>query len=263
MFRRGFLPANPGGFDVVGDWVRRVVANGGTVSVSTQAAVQTFYLGMRSDGVWGSILRLNLFAGDQLAACLVPLVYQIGTATETNTNFVSGDYALNQGLKGNGTTKRLNTGVTNKTCGPVTYRHIGAYVRVVPGGNCPIMGNTTAATSLTSIHTSATVYRTPVSINGTDPSALANTAVGWFTATRQSTFFQSAWQNGVLFSPGPLNYQEPTTTEPVFVFGGQSGSGFGNCTLAGYSMGYYLTPDQQVAFYARMQAFQTALGRQV
>jgi hypothetical protein len=95
-------------------WRSAVIANGGTVSASTMAAVTTFCRSIDSAGLRGRFYRLNLFCGDGLSAVLVPLYRgqsrtgtQYGNTADTNVNFVSGDYTLASGLTGNGSNKYL------------------------------------------------------------------------------------------------------------------------------------------------------------
>lgn len=80
-------------------WRNRVIANGGTVSGSTLNAVSKFCRDIDAAGIRNRFYRLNLFCGNNLNACLVPLYRgtslggsQLGGSTDTNANFVSGDY---------------------------------------------------------------------------------------------------------------------------------------------------------------------------
>lgn len=54
-----------------------------------------------------------VFVPDSVIACCTPLFYHLGYTNWGNSNFVSGDLNIN-GLKGDGTTKLLNTGVKAK-----------------------------------------------------------------------------------------------------------------------------------------------------
>jgi hypothetical protein len=103
-------------------WQTRVIANGGSVSTATMQAVSDFCVAIdAASGLRAALVRLNLFCGDNLNAALVPLYLAassggatVGNATDTNNNFVSGDYVLtgaSGGLTGNGSTKYLDTGV--------------------------------------------------------------------------------------------------------------------------------------------------------
>jgi hypothetical protein len=116
-------------------WRTAVVANGGSVSASTMKAVSTFCAAIDLAGIRDRFYRLNLFAGTGLNACLVPLYRgqsrtgtQYGNTTDTNVGpFVSGDYAetgASGGLKGNGTSKYLNTGFLANTL-TQSGRHLG------------------------------------------------------------------------------------------------------------------------------------------
>lgn len=120
-------------------WRSAVVANGGTVSASTMKAVSTFCADIDKAGIRGRFWRLNLFAGDSdasLNAVRTPLYRgpsrtgtQYGGTTDTNLNFVQGDYAetgASGGLKGNGSTKSLNTEFATNNLSEGN-RHISAY----------------------------------------------------------------------------------------------------------------------------------------
>lgn len=114
------------------DWQARVIAAGGTASATTLQAMDTFCNAIDAQsGLRGAITRLNLFCGDQLAAALVPL-YRAesagatakGNATDTNFNFVAGDYSASGGLTGNGSSKYLNTGLLPSQVGTGTSGHL-------------------------------------------------------------------------------------------------------------------------------------------
>lgn len=98
----------------VQDWIDRVVAAGSSVSSTHQTAVNTFVASLKSSGVWTDIQRLNVFAGANLTAALIPLKKGIGSTTETNTGFVSGDYSESSGLTGDGSSY-IDTGVSITT----------------------------------------------------------------------------------------------------------------------------------------------------
>lgn len=81
-------------------------ADGQELEAGVITAVETFVLGCKSDGIWSAIKSSCILAGARtLSGALVPLV---GSAP-TNFNFVSGDYNRETGLKGNGSTKYLNS----------------------------------------------------------------------------------------------------------------------------------------------------------
>lgn len=107
------------------DWINRVYANGGTVSSSTAAAVNTLCIDLENALLRDRFYRLNLFCGTGLNAALVPLYRgpslggtQYGNTTDTNAGglFVSGDYSESLGLLGGGS-RWLDTGFKPQTAG--------------------------------------------------------------------------------------------------------------------------------------------------
>ena len=102
------------------DWCSRIVAAGGSISWPTLYAASRFVRSCKAAGIWTKLNRVNLLCGNQLTAALVPLKVGGGSATETNVNFVSGDYTEATGITGNGTSKYLNTGFNPVTAGSST-----------------------------------------------------------------------------------------------------------------------------------------------
>jgi hypothetical protein len=93
------------------EWAKRVVTNGGAgPSSNTIKVLSTFMFGMDTAGLTNKVLLINTFAPDNLIASLTPLLKFTGNDPWTNNNFVAGDLTVD-GLKGNGSSKYLNTGV--------------------------------------------------------------------------------------------------------------------------------------------------------
>jgi hypothetical protein len=89
-----------------------------------KTAINAFVVGCKRDGIWTAIKASCIMAGARtLSGALVPLK---GTAP-TNVNFVSGDYDRKTGLKGNGTTKYLNT-ERLISADPQNNNHLSYYV---------------------------------------------------------------------------------------------------------------------------------------
>jgi hypothetical protein len=103
--------------DVI-DFVARTQSDGSDIT----GALLTKYNDFMGD-IWSirsKIIRLNLFQADTFTGIFTPLLLgydvnnPVGNSTDTNNNFVSGDWSAT-GLTGNGTTKYLNTGVVFST----------------------------------------------------------------------------------------------------------------------------------------------------
>lgn len=83
-------------------------ADGQSLESGVKSAINDFVVGCKTDGNWSALKASCILAGARtLAGALVPLV---GTAP-TNFNFVSADYNRKTGLVGNGSTKKLFTGL--------------------------------------------------------------------------------------------------------------------------------------------------------
>ncbi len=266
-------------------WQARVVANGGSVGGSTLSAVDKFCKAIASAGLRDRFFRLNLFCGTGLNACLVPLYRgqslggtQFGNTVDTNVGpFVSGDYAetgAGGGLTGNGTSKYLNTGLN---------------VDQLPGAaNCHLSSYITGTQDITSARTLVGVlfngvadrYRLFLQLSGsTAPnygiqaelgkanSALANnrtnTNGGLILASRTSTTLLTLYDDAVSIGTSEASTAETTGASPFFVFARNGPVEYYNGRMAAYSIGAGMTAEQVTSYYSAMQAFQTALTRNV
>ena len=81
-------------------------ADGEALEAGVKDAINDFVVGCKADAIWDALKASCILAGARtLNGCLVPLK---GTAP-TNFNFVSADYDRKTGLKGDGSTKYLNS----------------------------------------------------------------------------------------------------------------------------------------------------------
>ena len=98
-------------------------ADGAALEDGVKSAINSFVVGCKSDGIWSAIKASCILAGSRtLSGALKPLV---GTAPP-NANFVTADYNRKTGLKGNGTTKYLNSN-RNNNADPQNSQHISVY----------------------------------------------------------------------------------------------------------------------------------------
>jgi len=98
--------------------------DGQALEDGVRTAINDFVVGCKSDGIWSAIKSACILAGARtLDGALVPLV---GSAP-TNNNFVSGDYDRETGLKGNGSTKYLDSN-RNNNADPQDDNHNAIYI---------------------------------------------------------------------------------------------------------------------------------------
>ena len=114
-------------------------ADGEPLEAGVREAINSFVVGCKADGIWSNITQLLIFgAARTMSGVFVPAK---GTAP-TNVNFVTADYDRKQGLTGNGTTKRVATGILEDAFAQNDI-HISAYVTAKQSAttdNVAIMG---------------------------------------------------------------------------------------------------------------------------
>lgn len=81
-------------------------ADGQTLEGTTKRAINDFVVGCKRDGIWDAIESSCILAG---ARTLTGALTSLKGTVPTSYNFVGADYDRKTGLKGNGSTKYLNT----------------------------------------------------------------------------------------------------------------------------------------------------------
>ena len=264
------------------DWANRVRTNGGSVSGTTLSAVDRFVKAIVAAGIRDRFYRLNLFCGNSdasLAAVRTPLYRgqsltgtQYGNATDTNAGnlFVANDYAENNGLIGNGASKYLDTGLAANAV-PLGNRHLAVYEKTKATGQflVSIGARTTATPAYWELETlaPATSYTAYAGDTTNNVTATGYSGGAMWLSNHSPTSTLSLYKNG---QPAGTTTSITATTSianNIYVFAlniNNSSSYRTDARLAGYSIGLALSSAGDVAaYYNAMQAFQTAMGRQV
>ena len=269
-------------------WRTAAIANGGTVSPSTINAVSNFCQSIAENGLRDRFYRLNLFCGGNLSSAIVPLYSgpspngtQYGNATDTNANFVSGDYVEARGLTGTGNngvgagnSKYLSTGLLPTAWPSISSFHVSAFAFGVtqtgPSQSSPIgiRNNTAPANkwgfdyrqSYTQFHSGGNLFIPPaMPAVATDQHWVATrasvtSASGFINGVSQYTNATDVTATLVARANAFLVFAQNTDTVPAV---------FSPLRLGGYSLGASLSEAQAQALYNAMRAFQTALTRNV
>ena len=269
----GAVVVNSGYDPEVDDWKARVIANSGTVSNGTLIAVNDFMVSMKAAGLRTKFLRLNLFCGDQIAAALVPLIKDAGNALDSAYNNLT--YSESSGIAAANVSsdEHIETGlVPSVSLSALTNDvHLSIYMRgsnsssepCIPIGCAPTDGFflTTSYSGLGQVSNIWTGTGRPVHAD--------SQGNGHYVGSRTSSASNglSQYRNGASTGSSTSVGGSPSTyTVSVNVLNVNPGASGGAKTLrpcAAYSIGKGLTSSEVSAFYTALQAFQTALGRQV
>jgi len=262
------------------DWATRASANGGIVSTTVLRAVSDFCAAADRGAFRSAIYRLNLFCGGNLSGALVPLYRgpafggtNYGNATDTNVNFVSGDFAetgSTGGLKGNGTNKYLDAGLTLANIGSVLNLHASA------SGSSLETGASTSRATLVGVYTNSATNAAIIWARdsaGTGRGGYAgnfNGIYGTSTATESHIIFsRSSATLAALYQGGSAVASDATSASSsngtasfcVFALGGGLAGTYTAARMRSYSIGTSVNATQAAAFSAAVIAFNTALGR--
>ena len=267
-------------------WRTAVIANGGSVSGTTLNAVSKFCRDIDAAGIRDKFYRLNLFAGDNLNAALVPL-YRAesrtasirGNTTDTNNNFVSGDFnntGSSSGLKADGTSKYLNTGLSANAVA-ASNAHLGVGLRATESRSAAFRtvigtyGGTSFTTNSLEIALHGTTSRTGSAFFtrfGTT-SDCAGDNIGGATGALATGDIVAAWpsmyRNGLATGATATTSTNYPAAHSIYVFannnGGASVINYTDARVSWYSIGLTMTAAQAVSFYNAIAAFNTALSR--
>jgi len=209
-------------------------ADGQQLENGVITAVENFVLGCKSDGIWSAIKVSCILAGARtLSGALKPLV---GTAP-TNFNFVSGDYNRETGLKGNGSTKYLNSSRANNA-DPQNNFHQSVYVDTIQTGTSfrgLIGAGSSSAAGSTNITTSTSLI-----FRNRNPSGLQSIANQHLTTGFKGS--SRSVSTSYIARSGSLNTTFNVTsasgvTSNIMVFRNESQAANSDARLSFYSIG--------------------------
>jgi hypothetical protein len=255
------------------------------VSGTTLTAVSRFCASIAAAGIRDRFYRLNLFCGTadaSLIAVRTPLYRgqslggtQFGNTLDTNINFAITDYAetgASGGLDGDGSSKYLNTGLTYDAMGTPATMHLAAFKS---------SGTWTQQTELIGARDSDDLYQIQLRYPSSQHKISAHAGgsahfindVSVSTDTSFLVLSRNSSTSLVLYENASSIGSNATSTTPgganhnILVFNrnaiGTPQFALWPHRLMGYSIGLGMTATQVAAYNSAMQAFQTALSRNV
>lgn len=261
----------------VDSWLTRVSAASGTVSAGTETAVRAFVTSCKSAGTWSLIQRCNLFCGD-FNASLIPLVNTIGNAADTFTNGVSADYTEALGPQTNGSDKRIGFGYTPSEL----VGGMSCYLRTTQAsdttGRCLMGADSNTGTQSYRImgNRDATGGTSAGAVKGSwggssaasNPATTGGMVAAFWHMVRRGQTDSELFKNGVSVGTSSTSLVPASATVPLSIFCLNNAGTFAAFLASGSRVGGYvidsgMTAGQAGSLYTAMQAFQTALSRNV
>lgn len=261
----------------VDSWLTRVSAASGTVSAGTETAVRAFVTSCKSASIWSLIQRCNLFCGD-FNASLIPLVNTLGNAADTFTNGVSADYTEALGPQTNGTDKRISGGYTPSEL----VGGMSCYLRTTQAsdttGRCLMGADNTGATQSFRLmgNRDAINGAAAGSVRGTWGGAVASSApvttgglvAGFWHIVRRGPTDAELFKNGASVGTSSTSITPATAQVPITIMclnnnGVTAAYLASGSRVGGYVIDSGMSSAQAAALYSAIQAFQTALSRNV
>jgi hypothetical protein len=237
-------------------------ADGQQLELAVRFALDDFVKGCKSDGIWDAIKASCIMAGARtLGGALVPLR---GTAP-TNFNFVSGDYNRKTGLKGDASTKYLDSNRADNA-DPQNSHHVSVYATTLQSSG--VFAAYIGSRSLVGTASSSFVGRSGIdpanlvgqSRNGGFPAAAVNLGNTVGLVSVQRTGGTTIQFRGAQTTDSQLQNSVGPNTQNIHVFGrSASDSSFArsDARLSFYSIGEAI---DLAALDTRVSALMTALN---
>lgn len=246
----------------------RVIAAGGSLTSTEQAATEQLVKDLKADGIWTKMKAIYPMVGASAAACAQNLRSSSFTGT-----FTSGWTFASTGITPNGTSAYMDTGLNPRTSLTFANTHISIYSRT----NSAISANSIGVSE--GGGTFLPIYSLAIRISGdtvqydaydyTTHRMLSsnNSSLGFFIGNVSSSTSQKLYKNSNIL--GTITAAQTETQLPNYNFwiatrnDANSGGAFDSREYAFSSIGDGLTDAEASDFYDAVQAFQTTLARQV
>lgn len=262
----GGVPVDP---DVT-DYLARLALAGGTIGDTALNAYKTLVASARASGYYTKILRWNLFIGANLTSALVPQKVGGGNATDTNVNFVGGDYTESTGLTGNASNKYLRTGIIPSTMLSTNDTHLALYNRSSGTSGLHLAGLNSGSQALVLYApfqggtTGTSDQYNATGGQGRITGALG-TPFGFAIGSRTAANAHTLYRNGSSVATAATSGGTLPSVE-LYVFARNNNGAvdnYGAAAAGAYSIGSGLSAADVTAYTTHMETFQDALSRGV
>lgn len=254
-------------------WANQVAVNGGAApAAATVTALATFADACATAGFAAKLIAVNCFVPDNLIASITPLLANQGNGLWTNNNFLAGDLSTS-GLKGNASTKYLETGLNLSTFLSATALPWGGVTIYSPDAGTSTsgveIGAVNTSNSSSDLYLGANAAGNSYAIFGGVGPAVADVGAGYYSMDRVSNssllFYRanSGLAHNQAGSSGSAASALLNSLSYVFAVRNTATglpSSYSNKTLNLVAVHYPLTATESANFYNAIQALRTTFG---
>ena len=206
-------------------------ADGEPLELEVRVTINNFVSRCKADGTWDAIKASCILAGARtLNGCLVPLV---GSAP-TNFNFVSGDYNRVTGLKGDGSTKYLDSNRANDA-DPLNSKSASFYCSDLSTASPNVILGMVGRSQSPGADGMSLIRNTLTRLNSTTINDSYTAVVGFIGMSRGSSS-SYVRRNGEANTTVSTASTSPPQSNNMTIYADEGGA-FGNPRLAFYAFG--------------------------
>lgn len=238
------------------------------ITDSTQAsAVQNLTAGLKYYSLWSKMQAAYPFVGGSATTHKFNLKSPFDADASFRITFNGGFTQNSNGITPNGTNGFADTFYTPSTSGSQNDQHISVYSRTSGGRNCKDLGTlSTGSNQLTlDLRSAANEFTSAVNSSDDLTVGLFGTAAGLFLSSRTVSTEFKIFRNGSL-AKTPLVASGGRSTRKAYISAlNNNGTAqqFSDRNLAWASIGTGLSDTDAANLYTVVQAYETALSRQV
>jgi hypothetical protein len=253
------------------DYMEIVRANGGGLQVATLQAIDLFVRTCKDAGFWNKFQEIYPLCGNDLTTAMVKLKYA-SIPLVTSVNMVAADYqetGASGGIAGNGSTKYINSNFAQNNLGATA--HMSVYLReneVNTGLHYWFAANTSTPSIEQTILGSPNGAIQQGMLGGNSSTASSATApnAGFYYVERNSATDLQLWYQGAMIASSAVSCTPAYQSLNLMLCARNANGTPSNHSakkISFCSVGAPLNAQEKPIFFNAVQAFQTALSRNV
>ena len=245
-------------------------ANTAITSTADKTAINDFYLGLKSDGIYTKIKAMYFPIWGSAATCKWNLVNPVDSNPAFRLTFTTGWTYSSNGITPNGSSAYADTFITPSTHLSLNSAHLSFYSRTNSTGTYTEMGVANNTTNLSAIQivckwTDNKFYGQVNDYDFTDNTVADS--LGFFCGSRTASNVQKTFKNGSIVTSKTaastflVGYSIPIGARYIQNVAGSPGyTNYSNRQCAFASIGDGLTDTEATNFYTRVNTLMTYFG---